>query len=95
MHNHTKSLIRHIIGAILLFFSIVVIGAAIIGSIENWDYLNSFYMMMMTATTIGFGDITPHTGAGKMFVSFYSLLSVGSFLYIFAIIAVSNSKQLE
>jgi voltage-gated potassium channel len=90
MHKRVKKLIKHIFIAMTIFFLVVLVGSAIIGSIENWDYLNSFYFMTMVSTTVGFGDVVPISNAGKMFVSFYSLLSIGSFLYIFALIAVQS-----
>jgi voltage-gated potassium channel len=92
MHDFTKKLVKNLLISITFFFIVILIGAAIIGSIENWSFLDSFYMMTVTSTTIGYGDFTPQTDAGKLFISFYSLLSVGSFLYIFSLIAVTNAK---
>jgi len=36
-----------------------------------WDY---FYFVLILLTTIGFGDISPHTTLGKLFLVFYVLL---------------------
>lgn len=77
-----------ILVAFVLYFIILIIGALIIGEIENWRFLDSFYMMVMTSTTIGYGDFTPVRDGGKLFISFYSLLSVGSFLYALALFTV-------
>ena len=81
--NFSKRHMMRVCIAILAFLTVVVLGALIIGTIEGWDFTDSFYMSMMTATTIGFGDITPITEAGKIFISLYSLVTVGMFLYLF------------
>lgn len=88
-----QMLIKNFLTGICLFFIVTLIGAAIIGSIENWNFLDSFYMSVMTATTIGYGDFVPITNAGKMFISFYSLLSIGTFFYIFSLIAIENVEN--
>jgi len=36
-----------------------------------WDY---FYFVLIVMTTIGFGDISPTTTLGKLFLVFYALL---------------------
>jgi len=36
-----------------------------------WDY---FYFVLIVLTTIGFGDISPTTTLGKLFLVFYVLL---------------------
>jgi voltage-gated potassium channel len=86
----SKKLIKHIFAAICIFFIVVLLGSAVVVYLEDMDFIDAFYMTMMTATTIGYGDVTPSTKYGKLFISFYSLLGVGTFLYIFAIIAVTN-----
>jgi len=47
------------------------------GSIEEWKYLNCIYFCTVTLTTIGYGDITPTTSGGKVFVVFYAIICLG------------------
>ena len=33
----------------------------------NWDYLTSMYFMVITMTTVGYGEMEPNSNYGKMF----------------------------
>lgn len=88
-----NNLMKYIAFTVGLFIVVVLLGALIIGNIEGWNFLDSFYFTMMTSTTIGFGDIAPVTSEGKLFVSFYSILGVGMFLYIFALLTATNGNK--
>ena len=57
--------------------------------IENWNWLDSFYFCVTTASTVGFGDLSPKTNAGKLFTSVYILVSVGVFVSVFSLLAKS------
>ena len=95
LHNRTKAILRQLAIVIVCFFIIILVGSAIIGSMENMRFLDAFYLNMMTATTIGYGDFVPTTDGSKMFISFYSLLSVGTFFYMLGLIAVVNIQEAE
>jgi len=44
---------------------------------EHWDFVTSLYFCMVTLTTVGYGDITPQSIAGRVIVCFYALASLG------------------
>ena len=52
-------------------------GATFYHEVEKLNWLDSFYFCTITLTTIGYGDITPHTNLGKLFTIFYAIIGIG------------------
>jgi voltage-gated potassium channel Kch len=44
---------------------------------EGLSWLDSFYFTIITLTTVGYGDIYPHTDLGKIFTVFYVIIGIG------------------
>jgi len=49
---------------------------------EHRSFVESFYMAVVTLTTVGFGDITPRTAAGEAFFALASLAGVATYLNV-------------
>ncbi|GJJ70902.1 potassium channel subfamily K, other eukaryote [Entomortierella parvispora] len=49
----------------------LAIGALIFIYLEHWSFLDALFFVMVTITTIGFGDRVPETTGGRVFVIFY------------------------
>ncbi|RXM95711.1 Potassium channel subfamily K member 10 [Acipenser ruthenus] len=69
----------------------VTIPAVIFQSIEEWETLDSLYFVVITLTTVGFGDyvagygnIAPSTEGGKIFCIFYALFGIPLFGFLLA-----------
>lgn len=73
------------IAAFLL--AVMLFGTAGYSLLENWSYSESFYMTMITLTTVGFGEVRPLSASGRMFTVFLLLVGVGSVFYATASIA--------
>jgi voltage-gated potassium channel len=58
-------------------FSAVIIGTTFYHFVEHLSLLNAYYFSVITLTTIGYGDIVPHTAAGKIFTTFYVIVGIG------------------
>lgn len=53
------------------------IGTVVYHLVEHFSWLNAYYFSVITLTTVGYGDLTPHTAFGKLFTTFYVLIGVG------------------
>ena len=53
--------------------------------IEHWSLLDAFYMTLITITTVGYGEVHPLSGAGRIFTSTLIAGGVGTMLYAFGI----------
>ncbi len=66
----------------LLFttFFILLMGMFTYHFLEGWSYVDALYFSIITLTTVGYGDFSPHTTEGKLFTIFYIILGVGMIL---------------
>lgn len=64
----------------------IIVGAAIFHWLEDWDWLDSFYFVIITLTTIGYGDFHPTTPVTKLFTIFYSINGVIMLLFLFDLV---------
>jgi voltage-gated potassium channel len=55
----------------------IVMGTVFYWLVEGLGLLDSFYFSVVTLATVGYGDFTPETAAGKIFTAFYVLIGVG------------------
>jgi hypothetical protein len=55
----------------------ILTGAVFYRFVEDLRWIDAVYFCVVTLATVGYGDITPHTDAGKLFTIFYILAGVG------------------
>lgn len=84
---------RNVSTAIILFLTGIVGGAFAYQYLESWNLIDSFYFVIATVTTIGYGDFVPKTTVGKIFTMFYSFFGVGIALYIFSAVNSAIFKK--
>jgi hypothetical protein len=65
---------------------IILVGAGLYHYLEGWNWLDSVYFVVVTLTTIGYGDLAPITPAGKLITIFYGLNGVILLLTLFDVI---------
>ena len=56
------------------------VGTAGFVTVAGYPVFDAFYMALITMTTVGYAEIRPLTAAGRVFNSFYMLLSVSTLL---------------
>ncbi len=64
-----------------LLFTLLAIGVAGYILIEGWSFLDSFYMTVLTFTTVGFHEVHSLSDTGRMFTIFLMVAGVGAMLY--------------
>ena len=57
--------------------SLLLVGMFLFHWIEGWSYLDSFYFSAISATTVGYGDFSPQTPAGKLLAVVYIFCGIG------------------
>lgn len=69
----------------VLYLLLGILAAGVIGYhlIEGWPLLDSFYMTVITISTVGFGEVHPLSDTGKIFSIFLIVTGVGVAFYAF------------
>lgn len=66
-----------------LILLILITSAGTIGFmfIEGWQFIDAFYMTIITVSTVGFSEVAELSVEGKLFTAFLIISSFGSFAY--------------
>lgn len=59
---------------------ILLVGTITYHYLEGWDLIDCLYFSVVTLTTIGYGDFSPKTDAGKLFTVLYIVVGIGMIL---------------
>ena len=65
---------------------VIMIGAVLYHWLEGWSWLDSFYFVVITLTTIGYGDFSPTTPLTKVITIFYGINGIILLLMFFDVI---------
>ena len=57
-----------------LLLATMAMGLIVYGTCEGWSLLDSAYFMMVTWTTVGYGDLKPVTTVGRLFTCLSALI---------------------
>jgi len=60
--------------SIAVYFSV---GLTFYTQYEDISFLNSFYLITLTLTTVGYGNTVPTSSGGKLFTIFFVLIGIG------------------
>lgn len=82
-----------IVGVAVFF---IAAGTVFYHFVENLKWLDSLYFTVVTLATVGYGDITPKTDAGKLFTTFYIIFGITIFVALARVIVSRFAyRQLE
>lgn len=62
---------------LFVILTVIGIGTVFYHRVEGFSFLDSMYFCVITLATVGYGDLSPQTPAGKIFTMFYVLIGVG------------------
>ncbi|KAF8982990.1 hypothetical protein BGZ46_000211 [Entomortierella lignicola] len=78
-----------------LFVLFWIVGALIFRGTESWGFGSAMYFMVITFTTLGYGDYSPKTKAGKIMFLVYVLLGVVMFTWLASLISDILSNKMK
>lgn len=61
----------------------ILLGTVIYHLLEGWDWIDALYFVVITTTTIGYGDLTPTTPLTKFITVFFALNGVAILVMLF------------
>lgn len=68
--------------SLAVFVVLVLLGAVIFATLDSdMGAVDAIYLSATTATTVGYGNVSPRNDGAKIFASIYQLLPVGLFFY--------------
>jgi voltage-gated potassium channel len=73
--------------AAVLLGIVIVVGVAGYMLINRWSLLDSFYMVIITISTVGYTEVHPQGWPGRLFTSGLIVVGVGTMLYGFGVFA--------
>ena len=85
----TKTIRRRLLSASIAIILAITFGALGFYLIEGFSLLDSLYIATETVTTVGYGDVTPHSQIGRIFAIAFMLIGGGTVLYALTVMAQS------
>jgi voltage-gated potassium channel len=75
------NLFRGLFSALLLLVGLMLAGSAGYMLIEKYNFLEAFYMTVITIASVGFSEVKPLSNDGRVFTIFLILINLGLFTY--------------
>ncbi|KAG6880008.1 hypothetical protein C0992_008215 [Termitomyces sp. T32_za158] len=77
----------------LIFWVFWMVGSAIFRTTEKWTFGQAMYFCFISFTTIGYGDLTPVTPAGRSVFVFWALLGIATMTILISILSEAYSSR--
>lgn len=80
---------------IFIYAAVVIgVGAVLYHWLEGWSWLDAIYFVVITLTTIGYGDLSPTKPVTKIITIFYGLNGIILILMLFDVIRTVRGWQI-
>ena len=80
---------KNLISGIVLLVVLLVSGTIGYMVIEKWHFLNALYMTVITIITVGYGEVSKISKAGRIFTIVLIFVGVGIVAYMLGLVAQS------
>lgn len=78
---------RHVVTLLGSVALVVLLGAGLFSLAEDLPYTTGLYWAVTTATTVGYGDVTPHNPIGRLIASLVMLTTIPMLAGAFALVS--------
>ncbi|HSG80783.1 MAG TPA: potassium channel family protein [Gemmatimonadota bacterium] len=82
-------------GLALFVLLLLLSGSLFYTLVERWRFVDALYFSVVTLTTVGYGDLSPQTDAGKIFTVIYLLTGLGAVAAFVTGLAEQRRKRVE
>jgi hypothetical protein len=63
-----------------LTLAVIAVATIFYRVVEGWPWIDAAFFATVTISTVGYGDVTPATVAGKLFTMVYIVVGIGLFV---------------
>lgn len=77
---------KHIAALLAIAVACVLVGAWLFSLTQHFAFTTGLYWAITTATTVGYGDITPHNASGRLVASLVMLTTIPLLAAVFALV---------
>lgn len=78
---------QRIIRGCVILLVVLFVGTGGYMLFEHWDFMDALYMTVITITTVGYREVGPVSGSGRIFTIFIIFFGVGIIAYILGLAA--------
>jgi len=79
--NDSDTRTRQLLKVLLLVITVILTGTVGFMLIEDWPFIDAFYMTMITLSTVGFREIGPLSRSGQLWTILIITLGIGTIGY--------------
>ncbi len=84
---------RHVFLLASVVLATILIGGAVFAGVDHLPVTTGFYWAVVTATTVGYGDVTPSNPTGRVVAVVVMLISIPCLAGIFALLTGSSISK--